>query len=200
MKPAGLLLVGALLGSAWVVPPAWAQAPGGGTAIPVPPPPPAATDLRTTTSPGAEPASPAQLQRSGVTVPGATGTFTRPAPGTNLSDSSAASMTASDPTNAAVAATLRDPFWPLDYTPGQTNAAAQAPALSNQVAAVDAEALARSLIQVQGFVRGGAQSYVMINGRMTGVGDIINIQTQGATWRFVLRRIEGRKVTIELLP
>jgi len=169
VKPAGWVLMGALLGGAWAVPGAGAPAAGAGP-LPIPPPPPLA----------------------GVSAP--------PAP------VSAASATAPVPPAVPEGEhALRDPFWPVGFTPGPTNTAAILSAATNDahrahVPAVDAQALARSLIQVQGFVRRGAQSYVLINGRMTGVGDIIHIQTQGATWRFVVRRIADRDVTIELLP
>jgi len=119
-------------------------------------------------------------------------------------------VTATGAAPAAVAAApaagegLRNPFWPLGYTPGSAKAVAPpltaAAAHPNEPPAVNGLALARSEIHVQGYVRQGAQTLVMINGHLTGVGDNIRIQSQGRTWRFVVRRIQERDVTIEPVP
>ena len=58
----------------------------------------------------------------------------------------------------------------------------------------------RALLRVEGIVRKGDRVYALINGRMAGKGDTIRIQADGASYRFLVRDITNKNVTIDPVP
>lgn len=100
---------------------------------------------------------------------------------------------------------LRDPFLPLAAQSKagavpSTAAASVATGTGQKEVPVDPRALIRSVIHVQGFLKKGEQRYVMINGRMAGKGDVLQVQVSGITYRFLVKDVTADSVAIDPLP
>jgi len=60
--------------------------------------------------------------------------------------------------------------------------------------------LIHSVIHVQGFLNRGNRVYALINGRVAGKGDMLQVQANGVTYRFIVKDVTPTSVSIDLLP
>jgi len=103
---------------------------------------------------------------------------------------------------------LRDPFLPLDYKPKSASAPHEEAPAGNEPKRpdppppppLDPQTVVHSMIHVQGFLRQGDRLYALINGRMAAKGDVIQVQTGDANYRFLIRDVTVKNVAIEPLP
>lgn len=114
----------------------------------------------------------------------------------------ARSLAAESPTTETL---FRDPFLPLDYQSKSaslthTEASAVKEQKRTENPPMDPQALVHAMIHVQGFLHKGDRQYALINGRMAGKGDVIQVQSGGATYRFLVKDVTDRNVAIEPLP
>ncbi len=92
---------------------------------------------------------------------------------------------------------LRDPLWPVGYLPdgwktGRSDAADQA-----SVSGSDWDAPA-AMIRVSGTSSMGDQLVAIINGEIKEVGDLIQVQYNGRTYKWTLKGVKSNgKVTLQ---
>ncbi len=110
---------------------------------------------------------------------------------------------------------LRDPFWPVNYTPSaETKNNAHSPVSSDQLSkehseddedAADAarykhdQAEILKSLKVEGVIRRGNRYYATVNGQMVEAGEVIPVLYNNRVYRFLIRSIKMGKVSIEPL-
>ena len=103
---------------------------------------------------------------------------------------------------------LRDPFWPIGYTPAKTapaqpdkKATAEEKPSKLQIKMEDLtpEKLSRlsAQIVVGGILKQGARQFVLVNNRMVTLGDVIEVSFEGSSYRFIVRSLTEQNVTLE---
>ncbi len=103
---------------------------------------------------------------------------------------------------------LRDPFWPIGYTPAKTATAQpdkkatveEKPSnLQIKMEDLTPEKLSRlsAQIVVGGILKQGARQFVLVNNRMVTLGDVIEVSFEGSSYRFIVRSLTEQNVTLE---
>lgn len=122
-----------------------------------------------------------------------------------------AAPTASD-ANALPKGMYRDPFWPVDYVPEservieevieEVDPEEEKAKLEEQQAKARIVGLERhrqlaSLLSIDGFVRGGQDLLVYINGRIVGKGDVLQVAYKGDEYRFTVLSVTDTEISLE---
>lgn len=95
---------------------------------------------------------------------------------------------------------LRDPFWPVGYSPVTRTVQPTmptGPTVSSASVAEDELKKALSMFRVGGIIKRGMKCYATVNGTMVEAGDVIPIMVDGNVVIFTVRSIDMRRVRIE---
>ncbi len=115
--------------------------------------------------------------------------------------------TAHASTNAVIdPSTLRDPFWPVGFTPQVTTASVIPGEPAEEVAKAglqfqnlteEQQAFFRSKLRVSGFMRSGSGYLARINDQLVGSGDSVTVDYEGQSFAFQVRTISKDSVQLE---
>ena len=102
---------------------------------------------------------------------------------------------------------LRDPFWPIGFTPGQSDSPETAPATQAEPVTLTDEQLrelareeARNIqasLENQGIASMGGRIYGYIQGRWVTVGDSFTLQVLGREYRLLITRLTATEIELE---
>ena len=94
---------------------------------------------------------------------------------------------------------LRDPFWPVGYSP-VTKTIPDATSMATGASVPVAEDLmkkALTMIRIGGIIRRGAKCYVTVNGVMIEAGDTIPVMVDGNVVLFNVRSVDMKRIRLE---
>ena len=106
----------------------------------------------------------------------------------------------------------RDPFWPIDYIPEservveevieevdpeEEKAELAAQQEKARIVGLERHRQLASLLSIDGFVRGGRDLLVYINGRIVGAGDVLQVAYKGDDYRFTVLSVTDTEISLE---
>ena len=102
---------------------------------------------------------------------------------------------------------IRDPFWPIGYTPEESTSTQQVASATSTIDTNKVKApvvdtsqhreLLKKKIAVQGILKQGDQLAAIINNRSVTQGEIVSVQVEGVTYRYVVRTLTQDNVVLE---
>ncbi|MBU4199093.1 MAG: hypothetical protein KKE37_05635 [Verrucomicrobia bacterium] len=93
---------------------------------------------------------------------------------------------------------LRDPFWPVGYSPvTKTIPAAMTTASSSVPVADDLMKRALTMLRIGGIIKRGTKCYAMVNGAVVEAGDTIPIMVDGSMVLFNVRSVDMKRIRLE---
>jgi hypothetical protein len=95
----------------------------------------------------------------------------------------------------------RDPFWPVNYQPDPKSAGSGASdadeVLQIRSLSLEEQSYIRGRLRVGGIMQQGRQRVAIINRQVVREGDILTLQRDHRTYRFIVRSLEEKNIILE---